>query len=182
MSRLGKIPVEIPDKVKVTLSGRTVNVEGPQGKVSWTHRPEIEVKVDGKRVVVSRKSDEKRHKQLHGTTRALIATMITGASAGFAKELEINGVGYNAKLAGTKLTLTLGYSHPVEFEVPKGLKVEVPSPTSIRVSGADKCLVGEFSARIRRSRKAEPYNLKGIKYKDEVVRRKAGKTFVTGAS
>ncbi len=183
MSRLGKIPIQIPEKVKVSVSGKTVNVEGPVGKLQWTLRPEITAKVEGgAKVVVERGGDSKLVRALHGTARALIQNMITGVSKGYQKDLEISGVGFGAKVAGTKLTMTLGFSHPVEFEIPKGLAVTCPSATSITVQGADRQLVGEFSAKIRRSRKAEPYNLKGIKYKDEVVRRKAGKTFVTGAS
>jgi large subunit ribosomal protein L6 len=183
MSRLGKKLIEIPQGVKVALSGRTVNVEGPEGKTSWSFRPEVGVKIEeNKRIVVSRSGETKVIRSLHGTTRSIIASMVQGASKGFQKDLEISGVGYNAKLAGDKLTLTLGYSHPVELKIPAGLKVTVPAPTQISVRGADKRLVGEFAALIRRSRKVEPYNLKGIKYKDEAVRRKAGKTFVTGAS
>lgn len=183
MSRLGKKPIDIPQGVKVALSGRTVNVEGPGGKVSWSFRPEVTVKVEeNKRVVVTRQDDTKVVKALHGTTRSIIAGMVVGAQKGYTKELEISGVGYNAKIAGDKLTLTLGYSHPVELKVPAGLAVTCPQPTQIVVKGADKRLVGEFSAVIRRSRKVEPYNLKGIKYKTEVVRRKAGKTFVTSGS
>jgi large subunit ribosomal protein L6 len=182
MSRLGKIPIEIPDKVKVAVSGATVNVEGPIGKLSWTHRPELKVKIDGKKVVVERTNETKFVKSLHGTTRALIAVMIKGVTQGYSKDLDISGVGYNAKMAGDKLVLTLGFSHPIELAVPKGLTVACASPTAINVKGADKQMVGEFAAKIRASRPAEPYNLKGIKYRDEVVRKKAGKTFVTGAS
>jgi len=183
MSRLGKIPIDIPDKVKVGVAGTTVNVEGPLGKLSWTHRAEIAVKVDGKRVVVSRSNDTKVVKSLHGTTRALIAAMIKGVTAGYAKDLDISGVGYNAKMAAAdRLVLTLGYSHPVELPVPKGLTVACPTATSISVKGSDKQVVGEFAAKVRAARPCEPYNQKGIKYRDEVVRKKAGKTFVTGAS
>ncbi len=182
MSRLGKIPVEIPDKVKVAVSGTTVNVEGPLGKLSWAHRPEVSVKVEGRKVLVSRSNDTKVVKSLHGTTRALIATMVHGVSQGYLKELDISGVGYNAKMAGDKLVLTLGYSHPVQFTIPKGLTVACPSATAISVKGSDKQVVGEFAAKVRASRPCEPYNQKGIKYRDEVVRKKAGKTFVTGAT
>jgi large subunit ribosomal protein L6 len=183
MSRLGKIPVEIPDKVKVAVSGTTVNVEGPLGKLSWTHRPEVKVKVDGKKVTVERANETKYVKSLHGTARALIAVMIKGVLQGYSKDLDISGVGYNGKMAAAdKLVLTLGYSHPVEFIVPKGLTVTCASATAINVKGSDKQMVGEFAAKVRAARPAEPYNLKGIKYRDEIVRKKAGKTFVTGAS
>ena len=183
MSRLGRKPIDVPDKVKVNLAGSVVHVEGPAGKLQWTARPEIKVKIEGgKRVVIERSSDTKLVKSLHGTARSLIAGMVEGVLNGYEKVLDINGVGYGAKMAGEKLTLTIGFSHPVEFAVPKGLTVACPTATSISVKGADKQRVGEFAARIRRVRKAEPYNQKGIKYRDEVVRRKAGKTFVTGAS
>jgi|SRR5262245_37420540 len=183
MSRLGRKPIDVPDKVKVNLAGSVVHVEGPAGKLSWAFRPEIKVKIDGgKRVVVERSSDTKLVKSLHGTARSLIAGMVKGVLTGYEKNLDISGVGYGAKIAGEKLTLIIGFSHPVEFTVPKGLAVTCPTATSISIKGADKHAVGEFAAKVRRTRKAEPYNQKGIKYRDEVVRRKAGKTFVTGAS
>ncbi len=183
MSRLGRKPIDVPDKVKVNLAGATVHVEGPAGKLAWTARPEIKVRIEGgKRVVIERSSDTKLVKSLHGTARSLIAGMIKGVQAGYEKILDISGVGYGAKMAGEKLTLIIGFSHPVEFTVPKGLTVACPTATSISIKGADKQSVGEFAAKVRRTRKAEPYNQKGIKYRDEVVRRKAGKTFVTGAS
>ncbi len=182
MSRLGKIPVLIPEKVKVSVTGTTVSAEGPKGKLSLQFRPEISVAVEKEKVLVTRSSDQKAVKALHGTTRAHIANLITGVTKGFQKELNINGVGYNAKVQGDKLHMILGFSHPVELPIPKELKVECPSATTVTVKGLDRQMVGEFAAKVRRSRRAEPYNLKGIKYKDEVVRRKAGKTFVTGAS
>jgi large subunit ribosomal protein L6 len=183
MSRLGRKPIDVPDKVKVNLAGAVVHVEGPAGKLSWTSRPEIKIKIEGgKKVVVERSSDTKLVKSLHGTARSLIAGMIAGVQTGYEKILDISGVGYGAKMVGDKLVLTIGFSHPVEFAVPKGLTVACPTATSVSVKGADKQSVGEFAAKVRRSRKAEPYNQKGIKYRDEVVRRKAGKTFVTGAS
>ena len=183
MSRLGRKTIDIPDKVKVNLAGKVVHVEGPLGKLQWTLRPEINIKIEGgKKVLVERHGETKLIRSLHGTARSLIARMVDGVLNGYEKSLDINGVGYNAKMIGDKLVLTIGFSHPVEFAIPKGLAVTTPSATSITVKGADKQLVGEFSAKVRRSRKAEPYNQKGIKYRDEVVRRKAGKTFVTGAS
>ena len=183
MSRLGRKPIDVPDKVKVNLAGSVVHVEGPAGKLSWAFRPEIKVRIDGgKRVVVERSSDTKLVKSLHGTARSLIAGMVQGVLTGYEKILDISGVGYGAKIAGEKLTLVIGFSHPVDFTVPKGLAVACPTATSISIKGADKHAIGEFAAKVRRTRKAEPYNQKGIKYRDEVVRRKAGKTFVTGAS
>jgi large subunit ribosomal protein L6 len=182
MSRLGKKTIDIPTGVKVALNGRAIHVEGPSGKNTWTFRPEVTVKIEeGKRILVTRSGETKLIRSLHGTTRSIIASMVTGAAKGYQRDLEINGVGYNGKIAGDTLTLTLGFSHPVTLKVPPGLVVTCPAPTQISVKGSDKRLVGEFAAVIRRSRKVEPYNLKGIKYKDEVVRRKAGKTFVTGA-
>lgn len=182
MSRLGKIPVEIPEKVKVAVAGQAVTVEGPLGKLSWSFRPEVKVKVDGRKVVVERSADTKLVKALHGTTRSLIAGMVKGVTQGYEKILEISGVGYQAKLQGDKLTLILGFSHPIDLAIPKELTAAVPHPTAISVKGSDKQRVGEFAAVIRSKRPAEPYNLKGIKYRDETVRKKAGKTFVTGAS
>lgn len=182
MSRLGKIPIAIPEKVKVSVKGTSVEAEGPAGKGTVQFRREVSVAVDGNKVVVKRSSDEKLVKALHGTTRAHIANLMEGVSKGFQKALEINGVGYNGKMAGDKLVLTLGFSHPIELPVPKGLTVTTPSATTVEVKGVDPQLVGEFAAKVRRARPVEPYNLKGIKYKDEIVRKKAGKTFVTGAS
>jgi large subunit ribosomal protein L6 len=182
MSRLGKTPVSIPEKVKINVSGNTVVAEGPNGKLSLEFRSEVAVAVEDNKVVVTRSSDQKQVKALHGTTRAHIANMITGVTKGFEKVLTINGVGYNAKIQGNKLVMILGFSHTVELEVPQGLKVQCPSVTSVTVSGPDCQMVGEFASKVRGSRPAEPYNLKGIKYKDEVIRRKAGKSFATGAS
>jgi len=183
MSRLGRKPIDLPEKVKVNISGQAVSAEGPAGKHSITLHPEISAKIEeGKRVVVSAKGMSQTQKALWGTWRSHLANLLEGVSKGYEKTLEISGVGYNAKIAGDKLTMVLGFSHPVDMQVPKGLAVTCPSVTSILVKGVDKQLVGEFSAQIRSKRPAEPYNLKGIKYKDEVVRRKAGKTFVTGAT
>jgi large subunit ribosomal protein L6 len=182
MSRLGKKPIDIPEKVKVGVSGATVSAEGPAGKHSITVHAEIAVKVEDKRVVVTSKGKNPQSSALWGTWRSHIANLVEGVSKGYEKNLEISGVGYNAKIQGDKLSLTLGYSHPVELQVPKGLAVACPQPTSIQVKGVDKQKVGQFAAEIRAKRPAEPYNLKGVKYKDEVVRRKAGKTFVTGAT
>jgi len=183
MSRLGRKPIDLPEKVKVTVSAQTVSAEGPAGKHSVTMHAEISAKIEGgKQVLITAKGKSQQQKALWGTWRSHVANLIEGVAKGYEKTLEISGVGYNAKLAGTKLTMVLGFSHPVEMDVPKGLVVACPSATSISVKGVDKQMVGEFAAQIRSKRPAEPYNLKGIKYKDEVVRRKAGKTFVTGAT
>jgi large subunit ribosomal protein L6 len=183
MSRLGRKPIDIPEKVKVSVSGQTVSAEGPAGKHAVTLHALVNAKVeDGKRVVVGAKGTSATHKMLWGTWRSHVANLLEGVAKGYEKALEITGVGYNAKVQGDKLIMILGYSHPVEMQIPKGLQVACPSATAVTVKGVDKQLVGEFSAQIRAKRKAEPYNLKGIKYKDEAVRRKAGKTFVTGAT
>ncbi|HXG62048.1 MAG TPA: 50S ribosomal protein L6 [Planctomycetota bacterium] len=183
MSRLGKKPIDLPEKVKVSVAGQTVTAEGPQGRHALTLPAEVSAKVEeGKRVVVSCKGQTQQQKALWGTWRSHVANLIEGVSKGYEKSLEINGVGYNAKVQGDKLVMTLGFSHPVEMTIPKGLAVACPSPTAIVVKGVDKHLVGQFAAEVRAKRPAEPYNLKGIKYKDEAVRRKAGKTFVTGAT
>jgi large subunit ribosomal protein L6 len=148
-----------------------------------TLHPSVSAKVeDGKRVVVTSKGATQQEKALWGTWRSHVANLLEGVAKGYEKILEISGVGYNAKVQGDRLTLVLGFSHPIDMPVPKGLTVACPSATVISVKGVDKQLVGEFAAQIRAKRPAEPYNLKGIKYKDEVVRRKAGKTFVTGAT
>ena len=183
MSRLGKKPIDVPDKVKITVSGQNVSAEGPAGKGAVTIHARVSAKVeDGKRIVVSCKGTTQQDKALWGTWRSHLANLVEGVSKGYEKGLEITGVGYNAKIAGDKLTMVLGFSHPVDMQVPKGLTVACPSATTISVKGIDKQTVGQFAAEIRAKRPAEPYNLKGVKYKNEVVRRKAGKTFVTGAT
>jgi large subunit ribosomal protein L6 len=183
MSRLGRKPIDVPEKVKVAVSGSTVSAEGPAGKGSLVLHPEVSAKVeDGKRVVLSCKGQTKVQKALWGTWRSHLANLLQGAARGYERILDITGVGYNGKIQGEKLVLTLGFSHPVEMTVPKGLTVTCPSPTAIAVKGVDKHQVGQFAAEVRAARPAEPYNLKGVKYRDEVVRRKAGKTFVTGTA
>jgi len=192
MSRIGKQPVPIPDGVKVTLSGRTVSVEGPVGKLSWTHRPEVAVEVDeaAKLVIVRRHEDDRLSRSLHGLTRSLIANMVEGCRNGFGKALEIYGVGYGCQLQGSKFTLNCGLSHSVVFEVPDGVTVEVQTPQArgdseparFTVRGADRQAVGEFAARVRRVRPPEPYKGKGVRYAGEHIRRKVGKAFAgTGA-
>ncbi len=183
MSRLGKIPVAIPDKVKVQVSGETVKVEGPQGNLSLSIPAKISVKVEDNNILVSAKGlGEKSVRAMYGTTRAHLANMVKGVAEGYRKILDIAGVGYNAKVQGKELALVLGFSHSVELPIPEGLKVECPSATQVIVSGADKQQVGEMAARIRAVRPVEPYNLKGVRYREEVVKKKAGKTFVTGGA
>jgi len=176
MSRIGKQPVAIASGVKVDVQGRTVLVEGKLGKLDFEHHPLIDVAVDEGRVVVTRKNEERATKALHGTTRSLIANMIRGVSEGYARSLEITGVGWNAKLQGQKLALNVGYADTRYVDVPPGVAVEVNGPV-IKVSGSSKQLVGQVAARIRGHRPPEPYNGKGIKYSDEVIIRKQGKAF-----
>jgi len=190
MSRIGQKPITIPDGVKVAVNGRTVSVEGPVGKLSWTHRQEIsvEVKETEKVLVVSRKDDSRETRSLHGLTRSTIANMVLGCLKGFSKSLEVYGVGYGVQLQGNKFSLQCGRSHPVVFEVPSGIEVEVQAaqargesePARFKVSGADKQAVGEFAARVRKSKPPEPYKGKGVRYAGEYVRRKVGKAFAGG--
>ena len=177
MSRIGRLPVAIPAGVEVTVAeGNVVTVKGPKGTLERALPTEMEIKVEDGHVVVSRPNDLKKMKSLHGLTRSLIHNMVVGVSEGYTKELEVNGVGYKAAKQGKKLTLSLGYSHPVEMEDPEGLTVEVPNQTELIVKGIDKQLVGNYAAKIRDWRKPEPYKGKGIRYAGEVVRRKEGKT------
>lgn len=177
MSRIGNKTITIPAGVEVNVAaGNEVTVKGPKGTLSRQFSPLITINIVDGVITVVRANEQKHTKQLHGTTRALLFNMIEGVSNGFSKELEIIGIGYRAALAGNKLTLSVGYSHPVEFIVEEGLKVECKSATEIAVSGIDKQRVGEFAANIRATRKPEPYKGKGIRYKGEIVRRKEGKT------
>lgn len=175
MSRIGNQPIAIPDGVEVTLNENVVHVKGTKGELSREVPADMHVAVDDGEIVVTRPSDQPKHRALHGLTRTLVANMVTGVSAGYEKKLEVRGVGYRAAMQGNKLTLALGYSHPVEMVPPEGIEIEVPRPTEIIVKGIDKQLVGETAARIRRTRQVEPYLGKGIRYADEHVRRKAGK-------
>ena len=176
MSRIGKKPVVIPKGVDVSLSGNDIKVKGSKGELAISVHPEMAVKVEEGEIVVERPSDEKKHKALHGLSRSLIQNMFTGVSEGFAKTLEIIGVGYRAEMKGKTLNLALGYSHPVDFDVPEGVTIETPNQTTIVISGADKQAVGQAAAVIRGFRPPEPYKGKGIRYQGEQVRRKAGKT------
>ena len=180
MSRVGRMPIEIPAGVTVDLQGQHITVKGPKGELSRDIHEDIKVAVEGNEILVTRPSDNKNHRALHGLTRALVANMVTGVHDGFSKKLEINGVGYRAAKQGNKLVLTLGFSHPVEMEAPAGLTIDVPNQTEIVVSGADKEVVGAVAADIRKWRKPEPYKGKGIRYEGEVVRRKAGKAGAKG--
>jgi len=176
MSRIGKKPVVIPEGVTVTITENTVAVKGPKGELTKTFHKDMKISLVDNTVVVERPSDSKFHRTFHGTTRSLLNSMVVGVSEGFKKELVIKGVGYRAQLQGNKLVVSAGYSHPVEMEVPKGLTVEVPKPLSVIITGTDKELVGEFAANVRGIRRPEPYLGKGIRYSDERIRRKEGKT------
>ncbi|KAF0816483.1 MULTISPECIES: 50S ribosomal protein L6 [unclassified Cytobacillus] len=176
MSRIGKKPIEIPTGVTVTNDNNTVTVKGPKGELSRSFNQDIEIKVEDNVINVSRPSDAKEHRALHGTTRALLANMVEGVSKGFERGLELIGVGYRAQKQGKKLVLNVGYSHPVEIEPEEGIEVEVPSNTKIIVKGTNKERVGALAANIRDVRPPEPYKGKGIRYEGEYVRRKEGKT------
>ena len=176
MSRIGRMPVVIPAGVTVDVkAGNVVTVKGPKGELTRTFVPEMAIEVQGNEVIVTRPNDLKRNKALHGLTRALIHNMVVGVSEGYNKVLEINGVGYRAQKQGKKLVLSLGYSHPVEMEDPEGIETKVDG-NKITVSGISKEAVGQHAANIREKRGPEPYKGKGIKYADEVIRRKVGKT------
>lgn len=176
MSRVGKKPIEIPAGVTVTVDQNNVTVKGPKGELARSFNPEITISVEDNVLTVTRPSDAKEHRALHGTTRAVISNMVEGVSKGFEKSLELIGVGYRAQKQGAKLILNVGYSHPVEIEPEKGIEVEVPSNTKIIVRGTNKERVGALAANIRDVRPPEPYKGKGIRYEGEYVRRKEGKT------
>jgi large subunit ribosomal protein L6 len=175
MSRIGKVPVNIPDGVKVAIDGQSVSVTGPKGSLGIELKPEIEAVVDGSAVVVRKKGESRAARELYGLSRTLIANMVEGVSKGFEKKLEIVGVGYRAAVQGKVLNLSLGFSHPVLYDLPEGISVNVENQTQVTVSGIDKQLVGQVAAEIRAFRKPEPYKGKGVKYADEVIKRKAGK-------
>jgi len=177
MSRIGRQPIAIPAGVEVKIAeGNIVTVKGPKGTLERSLPTEMEVKIEENEVVVSRPNDLKKMKSLHGLTRTLIANMVVGVTEGYTKVLEINGVGYRAAKQGKKLILSLGYSHPVEMEDPEGLETILDGQNKITVKGINKEKVGQYAAEIRDKRKPEPYKGKGIKYADEVIRRKVGKT------
>jgi large subunit ribosomal protein L6 len=175
MSRIGRLPITVPSGVDVTIDGRNVTVTGPKGTLSRSLHPDITVSREDGTLVVTRPTEQKTHKQLHGLTRTLVNNMVIGVTDGYRKGLEITGVGYRATLNGKKLTLNLGYSHPIEIDPPDGISFEVENPTRLAVVGIDKELVGQIAAKVRATRKPEPYKGKGVRYAGEYIRRKAGK-------
>ena len=177
MSRIGRMPITVPAGVEVTIAeNNVVTVKGPKGTLTQALRPEMILEQEGNVIHVKRPSDDKLHCALHGMTRALLHNMVVGVSEGFKKELEVNGIGYRAAKEGSKLILTIGYSHPVEVPEIEGITIEVPAQNKIVIHGCDKQKVGQFAAEVREKRPPEPYKGKGIKYADEVIRRKVGKT------
>ena len=177
MSRIGKMPITVPAGVEIVIAeGNAVTVKGPKGTLASTFNPNMQIKVEGNVATVSRPNDEKENRSLHGLTRTLLNNMIVGVTDGFKKELEVNGVGYRAQKDGKKLVLNIGYSHPVNMEENDDIQSAGPSPNKIIISGIDKQKVGQFAAEVRGKRPPEPYKGKGIKYSDEVIRRKVGKT------
>ena len=176
MSRIGKLPIAIPAGVDVTIDGSTVTVKGPKGEMSRQFHPNIAIEKNENTLSVTRPDDAQQNRALHGLTRSLLANMVTGVNDGFKKELEVNGVGYRAMKEGNKLVMNLGYSHQVIMEAPEGVNVDVPAPAKIVISGADNQKVGQFAAEVREKRPPEPYKGKGIKYANEVIRRKEGKS------
>lgn len=175
MSRIGKKPISLPKGVEVTIDGSKVTVKGPKGTLTQDIPEGISVVQEENSLLVLRSSDDKKYRALHGLSRALLANMVEGVTNGFEKKLELVGVGYRAQLQGKKLVINIGFSHPVEVDPPEGIEFEVPAATKITVKGIDKQLVGNTAAHIRAIRKPEPYKGKGIKYENEVIRRKAGK-------
>ena len=175
MSRIGKRPVPVPNGVAVTVNGNAISVKGPKGELSRKLHPDMQVTLDNGIITVTRPTDEDQHRALHGLTRSLIANMVEGVTQGYKKQLEITGVGYKAEVKPFGLQLALGYSHPVEYRAPAGIKLTAPQPTAVVIEGADKEKVGQVAAEIRQLRKPEPYKGKGVKYQGEQIRRKAGK-------
>jgi large subunit ribosomal protein L6 len=175
MSRIGRLPIPVPSAVDVTIEGRQVTVKGPKGTLSRALHPDMSVRQEDGTIVVTRPTEQKTHKQLHGLTRTLVNNMVVGVTDGYRKSLEITGVGYRAAKVGEKLQLNLGYSHPIEIAPPQGISFEVENPTHLSVVGIDKELVGQVAAQVRSTRKPEPYKGKGVRYAGEYIRRKAGK-------
>lgn len=176
MSRIGKKIIEIPNGVKLDIKDSEVSVTGPKGTLSMTLTGDIRISVNGNEVTFTRDNEQKKNKALHGLYRALLMNMVIGVTEGYSKKLELVGIGYKAELKGDFLLINIGYSHPIIFKAPEGIKIEVPAPTNIIVSGNDKQLIGLIAAKIRSFREPEPYKGKGIKYDTEKIRRKAGKT------
>ena len=177
MSRIGKQPVILPAGVKVNLAGTTIKVEGKGGTLQFSHHPAMKVKVEANQILVERPNDDRQNRALHGLTRALINNMVVGVTTGYSKRLKIEGVGYQATMKGKAVELTVGFANRILHTPPEGITVAVPDPTTILVTGSDKQRVGQFAAEIRASKKPEPYKGKGIRYENEVVRRKEGKSF-----
>lgn len=175
MSRIGKKPIPIPQGVKVQISGTKVHVEGPKGKMDLNVHPRMKITMDGSQILVNRPTNTNQDRSLHGLTRSLISNVVTGVTQEFSKALEIEGIGFKAALQGKNLQLNLGFSHPIDFVIPEGIKVEVPKPTNLVVKGIDKVLVGQTAANIRKFFEPEPYKGKGVHYAGEIIRRKAGK-------
>ena len=175
MSRIGKKPIPIPSGVKVSVSNGTVSADGPKGKLSQPVPAGLSAAVEANVLTISRENDERRLRALHGLTRALVANMVTGVKDGFERKLDIVGIGYRAQMQGKAIQLALGYSHPVIFPLPEGITAEIERQVAITLRGADKALLGETAAKLRSLRKPDPYKGKGIKYSDEVIRRKVGK-------
>lgn len=176
MSRIGKKPISLPKGVEIKLEDNVVTVKGPRGELSQRLPAEIGLDISDEEILITRPSDAKKHRAYHGLSRALVANMVEGVTKGFEKKLELVGVGYRAQMQGSKLSLTVGFSHPVIIDAPEGIEFEAPTVTKITVKGIDKQLVGNTAAHIRAIRKPEPYKGKGIKYENEVIRRKAGKS------
>ncbi|MDD3893579.1 MAG: 50S ribosomal protein L6 [Syntrophomonadaceae bacterium] len=176
MSRIGKKPIRLPKEVEFKMEGNVVTIKGAKGSLTQQIPADITVQQEDEQLIVSRPSDNKQHRAFHGLSRALIANMVEGVTNGFERKLELVGVGYRAQMQGSKLVLSIGFSHPVEIEAPEGIEFEVPAVTKITVKGIDKQLVGNTAAHIRAIRKPEPYKGKGIKYENETIRRKAGKS------
>jgi large subunit ribosomal protein L6 len=175
MSRIGKLPIAVPNGVTVTIDGNRITVKGPKGELSRTVPQQMRLAQENGTVTVSRPSDEPQHRALHGLTRSLVANMVEGVTKGYSKTLEITGVGYKAEVRPYGLQFALGYSHPIEVRAPAGISLTAPNPTTVVVAGADKEVVGRVAAEIRKLRKPEPYKGKGVKYQGETIRRKAGK-------
>ncbi len=176
MSRIGRKPIVIPEGVEVTQNGNDLTVKGKQGEITRTLNENIEININDNEIVCERPDDTKKNRIFHGTTRSIVSNMVEGVSEGFTKELELVGVGYRAQKQGNKLVLNVGLSHPVEFDQPEGIEIDVPSNTEINIKGASKEQVGQLAAKVREVRPPEPYKGKGVKYKGEQIRRKEGKT------
>ena len=176
MSRIGRKPINIPAGVTVTIDANVVTVKGPKGTLTQAFHPNMNIKAEGNEILVTRPNDEKENRALHGLTRTLVHNMVVGVTEGFKKELDVNGVGYRVQKQGKNLVMNLGFSHQVVVSETEDIKIEVPAPNKIIILGADKQKVGQFAAEVREKRPPEPYKGKGIKYVDEVVRRKEGKT------